>query len=269
MVGEGTSAVWIRASLFNHSCIANVKRSHIGDMMVVRAAKPIAKGEQLFISYLNSSVEYQHRRQFLENWAFECHCKRCLADARLTDEQHDLRVNLIEDATSFLEMVYDKHAVRPKDIKKAEILLEQLRSTYNNPAYIGIPHLPLIDLGRFLAENYLLGRSLAENSLLTGTAQAEQATVTLLMDLGFVRTDPADGIVLDLAGARDTPEYSMGVALLAARMLHIKKMPAHKEIFIGLSKKLYETLYGTLYGFEVFADPNETDWLTRLNVLYR
>lgn len=260
--GEGTAAIWIRASLFNHSCIANVNRAHIGDMMVVRAMRPIKKGEELCLSYMDTAMELRDRRSFLEQgWKFECSCKRCEADSMLSHEQQDHRANLIRESEVFIRQLHadDDKEFKPQDIEKAKRLLRQLRLTYSNPAYRGMAHLPLIDLGRFLAESYLH----------TDTIKAEQTLISLFMDLGFVRETSQGGLVLDLAGARDMPEFSMGVALLAARMMHSKKLVVEKEVFLDMSEKLYGTLYGALCGFGEFVDPHDTYWLNCLDVEYR
>lgn len=46
----GSTGVWIHASYANHSCIGNVSRAFIGDMMIVRASRDIRKGDVSFTS---------------------------------------------------------------------------------------------------------------------------------------------------------------------------------------------------------------------------
>jgi hypothetical protein len=43
--------IWINASYINHSCLGNVRRSFIGDMMIVRAAKDMAACTELMFPY--------------------------------------------------------------------------------------------------------------------------------------------------------------------------------------------------------------------------
>lgn len=228
-------------------------------MIIMRALRPIQKGEELTISYFDTGAECPDRKYVCgEKWYFECRCKRCKADATTTVQQQNLRDQLIAESTTLINAAYgpDGSIHEPADIEGAKRLLRGLRSTYGNPANKGLPHLPLIDLGRFLAEYYFR----------SGDPKAEQAVVSLLMDLGYAREDEDGGLVLDLAGARDMPEYAKGVTLLAAKMLHAKQLPWYKKIFIDLSREIWRTLFGATVGFEESADRNETGWMTDLGV---
>eukprot|EP00434_Breviolum_minutum_P041404 symbB.v1.2.036828.t2/scaffold5292.1/size28769/1 len=43
--------VWPLCCLINHSCLPNVQEQFLGDLLILRAAKPIAAGEELLMSY--------------------------------------------------------------------------------------------------------------------------------------------------------------------------------------------------------------------------
>lgn len=70
------------ASLFNHSCDANVKRTCIDNRIAFVVAQPVAAGEQLFLSYGYSSYRLprQERQNLLERFSFSCDCRACLDD---------------------------------------------------------------------------------------------------------------------------------------------------------------------------------------------
>jgi SET and MYND domain-containing protein len=62
MLGQGSSsgsALYLLASMFNHSCEPNMHVSfpHNDSTAVFTAARDIAAGEQLFISYLDTDQE--------------------------------------------------------------------------------------------------------------------------------------------------------------------------------------------------------------------
>ncbi|KAF2210869.1 hypothetical protein CERZMDRAFT_113028 [Cercospora zeae-maydis SCOH1-5] len=74
-------AVYPSASYFNHACDANVHKTRRGRQWEFRAARDIAPGEQLCITYLGGDEAHldvaARRRRLLDAWAFVCHCARC------------------------------------------------------------------------------------------------------------------------------------------------------------------------------------------------
>lgn len=66
------------SSLMNHSCDPNCIILYIGTKQVIRTIKPLQKGEELQISYIDSGLPTPLRLQELrENYFFECDCSRC------------------------------------------------------------------------------------------------------------------------------------------------------------------------------------------------
>ncbi|XP_057777201.1 methyltransferase FGSG_00040 [Salvia miltiorrhiza] len=70
--------LWILASFINHSCDPNVRRLHVGDHMVVHAARDVKAGEELTLAYFDVLAPREKRREMADNWGFVCRCKRCL-----------------------------------------------------------------------------------------------------------------------------------------------------------------------------------------------
>lgn len=72
---------WPAASYFNHSCAPTIEKSREGRVFNFRAARDIAKGEELSITYLSSEERKMSRGQRMmilkTNWGFECGCDRC------------------------------------------------------------------------------------------------------------------------------------------------------------------------------------------------
>ena len=76
---ESGSALYGLASFCNHSCLPSVRRSFYGDFIVLRATRPIMKGEELTIEYIAGNAQL-HVREKLSRWNFTCDCILCKAD---------------------------------------------------------------------------------------------------------------------------------------------------------------------------------------------
>jgi len=73
-------ALFAAAAFFNHSCAPNALLESTRTTALVRAARPIAKGEEVTISYLPVQLlaDASSRRQRLEGGrGFACRCARC------------------------------------------------------------------------------------------------------------------------------------------------------------------------------------------------
>ena len=74
------SAVYAMASLFNHACEPNldVCFPQNSALLALRAARDVDPGEQLTLSYIDTSLPLHKRRQALEQgYGFRCRCPRC------------------------------------------------------------------------------------------------------------------------------------------------------------------------------------------------
>lgn len=65
-------------SFFNHSCVPNAFWSVRGNKLEIICVKKIAKGEEIFVSYIDSSLDYKARKNALFMYGFECKCSRCV-----------------------------------------------------------------------------------------------------------------------------------------------------------------------------------------------
>lgn len=76
--------VYPDASLLNHSCRPNASTVFEGTALYVAAARDIAPGEEITISYIDLGADLEHRRAELrQGFGFVCACERCL------DEEHN------------------------------------------------------------------------------------------------------------------------------------------------------------------------------------
>ncbi|KAG8364631.1 hypothetical protein BUALT_Bualt18G0017500 [Buddleja alternifolia] len=77
---EGT-AFFPLQSCMNHSCIPNAKafkREEDRDgQATILALRPIIKGEEITISYIDEELPYEERQELLADYGFTCKCPRC------------------------------------------------------------------------------------------------------------------------------------------------------------------------------------------------
>lgn len=75
------------AALMNHSCDYNSVVGFDGDELYVSPIRPIKQGEQIFISYIDTTAPYNTRqRELSERYYFDCRCSKC---AKGTDGPQD------------------------------------------------------------------------------------------------------------------------------------------------------------------------------------
>ena len=67
------------ASLFNHSCDANISRTCIDNKIAFIVNRPVVAGEQLFLSYGYSfhRILKDERQNLLKRYSFTCDCEAC------------------------------------------------------------------------------------------------------------------------------------------------------------------------------------------------
>ncbi|KAK4871558.1 hypothetical protein RN001_015682 [Aquatica leii] len=70
-------------AFFNHSCDPSIVRYNIGTEMIVKAIKPIKKGEIIYENYgpiYTNTIRSERQKNLLENYWFECTCQACDED---------------------------------------------------------------------------------------------------------------------------------------------------------------------------------------------
>ncbi|UQC86135.1 tetratricopeptide [Colletotrichum lupini] len=137
---NASTGLWVWAAYINHSCIANAKKDYVGDLMVLRALRPIAKGEEIFHSYDESS-NYEARQQALmTTWGFECNCALCAGEKTDDAKLRQKRQMLVNDADDFVSTTHWTNAKRIT-IAKAQRLAKDIDATYEDKKYDGVPRL--------------------------------------------------------------------------------------------------------------------------------
>lgn len=152
-----SSGLFIKASHFNHSCVPTATRSFIGDLIMVSACKPIAKGEEITVSY-GSTDEYKARSKEMQAlWHFSCTCPLCEAEKADTRRTRTERGRLEKEAGAFLAR-YElrsgpNNQFSPAIVSAAEQLLQKILATYDEECFAGLPRLVAVGISYWLVEN--------------------------------------------------------------------------------------------------------------------
>ncbi|KAK3302440.1 uncharacterized protein B0T15DRAFT_305542 [Chaetomium strumarium] len=83
---------------FNHDCRPNAdyRFSHRTLAQYIHAARDIAPGEELTLSYINPLMSRAERQARLRQWGFECACPLCAVDGDVRREESDRRIESIK-----------------------------------------------------------------------------------------------------------------------------------------------------------------------------
>jgi hypothetical protein len=167
--------IWIKASYINHSCLGNVRRSFIGDMMIVRASKDLKAGTELTFPYVAPEGDYSPNvGQNFKSWGFVCRCALCEDIKSTKASEVAKRKSLLGQ----LERIYKSGLISHDMPTKSERLLKALNETYASPAE-QVPRLLLWDPQLLLTRIYMEKPDLAK-----GLESVEKT----LHILGFVVT---------------------------------------------------------------------------------
>lgn len=146
-----SSGIWVRAAYINHSCVANTEKEFIGDLLVARASRPIAAGEEIFISY-DLSSDYNARQKALKlTWGFECDCALCAVEKTDNPDVRKKRAQLAAEADEFVRSVPWAGAKR-LSIVKAQRLAKSIDDTYDDRRYKDLPRLAGREIWQWLAQ---------------------------------------------------------------------------------------------------------------------
>lgn len=121
----------VMQSYLNHSCVPNVIFSIYGNKSICTTARPIKKGEQLFVTYsdIQATEEDKNIRQkyFHESYGFRCECDKCVpVGSRLKMSRLINMESSFENIVTELQLdpkTLERHAGKRENIKKMCIQL--------------------------------------------------------------------------------------------------------------------------------------------------
>lgn len=154
--------LWTQASYTNHSCVPNIYRSFIGDMVIIRATRNLPAGTELVWWYqpppTGETTSYlDHQKKLRQQWGFTCKCAMC-RDLRDTPKvvlqrRQELRAEFAKLIPPKTQSGAGSKPVKASVLKKAASLVEKINATYQNPA-ARVPRLAVADLNLVLARRY-------------------------------------------------------------------------------------------------------------------
>ncbi|KAF3631706.1 putative transcription factor MYB28-like [Capsicum annuum] len=86
--------LWLLACFINHSCDPNVRRSHIGDHVMIHATRDIKAGEELTFAYFDVFSPFRDREERAKAWGFVCKCKRCNLEKGVCSNQEMMEMEM-------------------------------------------------------------------------------------------------------------------------------------------------------------------------------
>ncbi|KAI7238082.1 hypothetical protein KC330_g2769 [Hortaea werneckii] len=169
--GNPSTGIWITASFMNHACDENAARAFLGDMMLVRASKDIAKGQEILIPYLEPDMDHTVTLASLQQqWGFTCQCTICAAETEEPQTQREKRTVLVKKTKEMLSQ-HEPDLIGLQDVlvvAEFKELYSQLKETYDHKTFAAAPHVALVVVGKWLCQscwNYWDPVKLAETAV--------------------------------------------------------------------------------------------------------
>lgn len=148
-ISNASTGLWIRSAYINHSCVPNAKKEYVGDLMVLRASRRIAAGEEITHSY-DESTDYDVRTAALDRtWGFKCHCALCAAEEMDGPALRKRRQGLENEVNAFVQRE-NASGARKILVLKAKRLRQSLIDTYDPERYEGLPRRALLGIEQWL-----------------------------------------------------------------------------------------------------------------------
>ncbi|KAK0656918.1 hypothetical protein B0T16DRAFT_318850 [Cercophora newfieldiana] len=153
--GRLAKGVWIHAACMNHSCVPNTMRSFLGDIIISRATKDIAKGEELFQTYIPVKPLPGARNEGFKSWGFDCDCPLCTIERTSSDSLSAKRREAFAQVEKACNKRDSSKGIMPDvTIRNIERLQKQLEDLHEPEVYDGMPRLTLIYPCAWLVEAF-------------------------------------------------------------------------------------------------------------------
>ncbi|KAK3191238.1 hypothetical protein K4F52_002828 [Lecanicillium sp. MT-2017a] len=137
-VSNASTGVWLRSAYLNHSCDPSVGKEFLGDILILRAMRDIAAGEELTHHY-DVTSDYDARQAALQRtWGFQCSCPLCKAEQADAPEVRKKRRELEAESHEFAQHTNPSSA-RIVAVTKAKRLRQAIADTYDAKRYKGLP----------------------------------------------------------------------------------------------------------------------------------
>ncbi|KAI6758424.1 hypothetical protein HG530_010664 [Fusarium avenaceum] len=148
-ISNASTGLWIRASYINHSCVPNSKKDFIGDLVIFRATRRIAAGEEITHSYDESSSYEVRKAAIRRSWNFECRCQLCVVEEAESKDAGRRRAQVEAKVNEFAK---SNNPVGASGIvvRRAKMLRQALNETYDVKRWKGLPRRGLSTIDEWL-----------------------------------------------------------------------------------------------------------------------
>lgn len=246
-LGGNSTGIWLHASYMNHSCLPNTARAFIGDMMIVRATRDIAAGEEILTSYQPAAMVFPERREKFKLWGFKCDCPLCLIERQLPASAFTDRGRVEKEAKAFIAANPRWHAngtqpVSAATLTEAKDILRRLEATYDK--YDTLPRMGCVDIDFWLMQAGIAAFA-AELSPMLDLASASR----MMRDLGYKVNVRGSGASIDRANGVVCPEAGAAAMYNKFAWRQAGK-PEAAAAFDELAREVYLAICGAMEGFE-------------------
>ena len=130
---------YIKTSYIDHSCFSNERRSFIGDLLIVRATRNSAAGQEILLwnAWPKADPSYELTQANSRNWGFHCSCDICTHDRETSNKRKKKRAALLKKINAA-----GKHVVGEAGLTNIDKLLAAIEETHTVPAAV-VSRLPL------------------------------------------------------------------------------------------------------------------------------
>jgi tetratricopeptide (TPR) repeat protein len=226
------------ASYMNHSCLNNTSRSMTGDMMIVRANKPIAKGTEITTSYLSPNIGEPRRSAELNRiWKFQCDCRLCASEIAC---EVDWKPIFDEIRCSRLPQDLHDPVLLNERVGQAQKLAMKFGECYPEHLF-ELGQMPRIAL-REVQEILMVANSRLENH-----DRAAEHALSFIRDSGYKLSLKKSSVSMDCQSG--IPSKGLVDALYLLAKHETRRQVA--EQYLTLAKQTYLTINGTCNAWEV------------------
>ncbi|KAK6074601.1 hypothetical protein SCUP234_08131 [Seiridium cupressi] len=251
----GASAgLFTRASLVNHSCIPNAARSFLGDLIILRAAKDIKKGQEITLAYVRRNFPGLNlktlQEMITEGFGFSCKCGLCEADKHCISETLASRSALVNELIQQIISSFPLANMAPPRMAKLGCLRSSIEKTYTSSEYQHLPRPGLIEAYVMFASEGAENLSKSKAGVLLNDAIRCLQVTGLMVELD----ENTETLQLD-PSAYMPSWFEVDAAILASRACKRRKKKALSAEFMNVAKLLWKIQNGTNIGFkEKFDD---------------
>lgn len=166
-----------------HACLPNTARSHMGDVLILRAAREIRSGERLSVSHVHPALPLEERRVELVRPGTNlnaCDCEFCAIEEKEGSEMRARRVELVQRVKALSDKApaerlrtdagRDENTGPSNDAVKdiareVSQICDALDATFTHPASVQ-PRFPLLEpLSYLFACHLYLGAQHTEDAM--------------------------------------------------------------------------------------------------------